>query len=231
MKFLKNTFLPLAFYFLMIPCVSQSVGLKDNATEGEAWRTADRLLESLGGKELWASTKVLYIKELAFPSSLKDSVIAEFWRDLEKPKYRSLIRGSNLERETVWSKDGGWVVKNGVRTQMTKETVAEEVLNWYQEPYVMYHKLAIRDPSLQLVLKHEKRLEIYSMDGKRILCWFEMDANGGLLLWGNYYQGEVSEHVYGPGRQIGAFRMPSWGTATNGSWRFEYVDVKAITNE
>ena len=69
----------------------------------EAWKVADQLLESLGGREVWASTKILYVKEKAFPESLFHPVTAEFWRDLEKPAYRSVIDGYNFHEEKKWN--------------------------------------------------------------------------------------------------------------------------------
>ncbi len=202
----------------------------DSTADSTAWQAAERLVESLGGAERWAATKILYVKEKAFPASLKHPVTAEFWRNMERPAYRSVITGPGLRRETQWSEDGGWVIRNGEHTEMTAEALAEEVFYWLQEPYVMYHKLAARDPALHPVLKEGNRLEVYWGDGGRLLCWFDLDASGALLRWGNFYQGEVSEHVYGPIRAVGDFKMPAWGTSTSGSWRFEYIDARSVSN-
>lgn len=199
-----------------------------NAEPTAEWQAADRLVESLGGQKVWAETKTLYVKEKAFPQSLDHSVTAEFWRDLEKPEYRSLVTGPNLRRETQWSEDGGWVVMNGKRTEMTAGAVQADVFAWAQEPYVVYHKLAVRDPSLHLVLVGENRLEVYLGEGGRLLCWFDLDANGALLRWGNFYQGELSEHVYGPIKPVGDYHLPAWGTSVSGSWRFEYLEARSV---
>jgi len=183
------------------------------------------MLEGLGGREVWASARTLYVRERAFPASLDEPITAEFWRDLEIPAYRSLIEGASIRRETRWSEKGGWVIRNGVRSELTEDDIRTNISEWRQEPYVMYHKLAIRDSSLHLKLVDDNRLEIFDGENGKLLCWFVVDASGALLIWGNYYEGKVSEHVYGPLRDFGRVRMPAWGTSTTGSWRFEYEDV------
>jgi transglutaminase-like putative cysteine protease len=94
----------------------------------------------------------------------------------------------------------------------------------------MYHKLAMRDPSLHLVMAQENRIEVYLGEGGRTLCWFDLDANGALLRWGNFYQSEKSEHVYGPIKPVGEFQLPAWGTSTSGAWRFEYLDARSVNS-
>ena len=193
------------------------------------WVIADRLLESLGGRQVWAEARSLYVRERAFPASLDTPVTAEFWRDLERPAYRSLIVGESIRRETVWSEAGGYTVRDGVRSDMPADRLRSEIADWRQEPHVMYHKLARRDETLDLRLKGDDRLEIFDRESGELLCWFVVDVSGALLRWGNYYQGEVSEHVYGPLHDFGDVRMPAWGTSTTGSWRFEYEAVQPLT--
>ena len=228
MHVIKN--LTTSFVLIGLLCCTNNLSIaQSKIQDADAWRMADQLLESLGGREVWARTKILYVKEKAFPESLYHPVLAEFWRNLEQPAYHSIIVGNELRRETVWDTKGGWVNQNGTRNNISDKEIAQEVNDWAQEPYVMYHKLAIRDPLIRPVLKDDA-LQIYEANSDRLLCWFRVDAHGRLLMWGNYYQGEVSEHVYGPTKPIGEFVMPAWGTATNGSWRFEYLEVKAVDN-
>jgi len=191
----------------------------------EAWQVADRILDNLGGREPWASARSLYVREKAFPAGIEGPLVAEFWRDLETPVYRSLIVGPSIRRETRWSKNSGWVNRDGVRTEMSADAIRSEISGWRQEPYVMYHKLALHDSSLHLVMANNNRLEIFDGEGGALLCWFVVDASGAPLRWGNVFDGEINEHVYGPLRNFGPIRMPAWGTSTTGSWRFEYQDV------
>ena len=45
---------------------------------------ADRMLESIGGKALWAKIRTLYVIEKS-RSEKGDGIIGEFWRDLQYP--------------------------------------------------------------------------------------------------------------------------------------------------
>jgi hypothetical protein len=198
--------------------------------QGRAQDVADRLVEGLGGREVWANARTLYVREKAYPSSQAAPVTAEIWRDLHVPAYRSIIAGEGLRRETHYSEAGGWTIRNGVRTVMTPELLAAEIADWKTEPYVIYHRLARRDPGLRLALVNDRRLEVYDRTSGELISWFVVDVAGMLVLWGNYYEGKVSEHVYGPLVPFGRFRMPKWGAATDGSWRFEYEVVRATAD-
>jgi hypothetical protein len=193
----------------------------------DPWVFADRLVASLGGRAVWAAARTLYVRESAYPPSIAGPVTVEIWRDLQAPAYRSILRGSGIQRELHFSEQVGWRVRDGVRTTLSAQELAEEIADWRTEPYVLYHRLARRDSTLRLVMRSPNRLDVFDNSGSDIIGWFVADSAGALLLWGNYYQGQISEHVYGPLRPLGRFRMPAWGAATDGSWRFEYVEIRA----
>lgn len=226
---LKKSIVSIIVLTSVICSTYQLSNAQNTSLDSEAWQVADQLLESLGGRKVWADTKIIYVKEKAFPESLFHPVTAEFWRNLEKPEYHSIIVGHDFRQETVWDEKSGWINRNGKKKDISNEDIAQEMSDWSQQPYVVYHKLAIRDPLIHPVLK-DGDLQIYEGDGGRLLCWFRMDAHGRLLMWGNYYKGEINEHVYGPTKPIGEYVMPAWGTATNGSWRFEYLELKSVEN-
>jgi hypothetical protein len=200
-----------------------------NQAMGDPWRVADRMIETLGGRQRWASVRWLYVKETVYPAGIEGPVSAEFWRDLEQPNYRSVIVGPSLTIETRWSQDGGFVIRNGERREMSAEVLQQEIDGSRNDPYHIYHRLARRDPPLHLVLENDTRLNVFEGEGGPLLCWFVVDASGAPLRWGNYFDGEVNEHVYGPLRELGEFTMPAWGTSTTGSWRFEYEEARVTS--
>jgi hypothetical protein len=222
---IRRTIITTVCVILLIGVEVKTENLQTKQSTNEAWKVADRMIESIGGQQVWAVARSLYVRELAYPASVQGPLTAEFWRDLEKPAYRSVITGPGLRRETRWNEQGGWVIRDGVKTTMTTEKLKSEITGWRNEPYILYHKLALRDPSLHLAVSEGNRLEIFERSGGPMLCWFVVDSSGALLMWGNLYEGEVNEHVYGPLRDFGKVRMPAWGTSTTGSWRFEYQEV------
>ena len=91
--------------------------LFSNAQADDAQAVVDTLLESLGGKQVWAEARAIYIRETAYPASMSDPVNAKFWRDLEKPIYRSVLTAPGTERKTWRTATSGWSERNGERSE------------------------------------------------------------------------------------------------------------------
>ena len=61
---------------------------------------------------------------------------------------------------------------------------------------------------------------------ERLLCWFQVAPNGVLLGWGNFFDGVVNQHYYGPVVPFGPAKLPKFGATSNGSYRFEYLTAR-----
>jgi hypothetical protein len=120
----------------------------------------------------------------------------------------------------------GWVRRNGELRRMSGEELAVEIQGLKQEPYSIYHRLAENDPALRVELRENDSV-LYAYDAdERVLCWFQLDGKGGLVGWGNFFDGSVNQHHYGPIADMGDVNLPRWGAASNGSFRFEYVSAR-----
>ncbi|MGH8251501.1 MAG: hypothetical protein ACREVI_12530 [Steroidobacteraceae bacterium] len=108
---------------------------------------------------------------------------------------------------------------------MTPEALAADLQGLRQEPYSIYHRLARRDPALRVELRNESDLYVYDRD-ERLLAWFQVSPNGKLLGWGNFYDGTVNQHYYGPLVEFDGVRLPKFGATANGSYRFEYLSAR-----
>lgn len=127
------------------------------------------------------------------------------------------------------SPQGGWIEENGVRRAMAAEELAAELQGLRQEPYAIYHRFAHNDSALRVELR-SNNTAIYVYDtGERLLCWFNIAGNGDLLGWGNFYDGAINQHYYGPVADMGDANLPRWGSASTGAFRFEYVSA-TLTN-
>ena len=121
---------------------------------------------------------------------------------------------------------GGWDLRDGTLVPLGPAALAIELQGLKQEPYAIYHRLASNDPGLRVELRDQNAtLYVYDRD-ERVLCWFQLDATGGLSGWGNYYDGAINQHHYGPVADMGDVNLPKWGAAANGSFRFEYVSAR-----
>ena len=145
-------------------------------------------------------------------------------RDFERPA-RLLVAVTATGTRTEWlSPEGGWTRRNGVVTPMPPERLAAELQGLAQEPYAIYHRIARSDPRLRVELRDSTNLYVFDGD-ERLLCWFQRAPNGTLLGWGNFYDGAINQHYYGPLVDVGSARLPKFGAAANGSFRFEYVSA------
>jgi hypothetical protein len=186
----------------------------------EAVHAAERLLEQAGGAATWRKP-VLEARERGHLSS---GQVAELTitRDLARPARR--LESRTPQRTIVeWiSPDGGWIQRNGEKVSLTAEALAAELQGLRQEPYAIYHRLALRDPRLRAELRDGGALYFFDGD-ERLLCWFQLAPNGVLLGWGNFYDGAINQHWYGPVADMGDANLPRFGVAASGGFRFEYL--------
>ena len=107
--------------FLTGDCISAEGGLTGDP---EAISRMHRMLEGLGGKEIWANARSLYTMERARHPSYGDGIVATFWRDLEQPGERVELKHSKLKVSYAWNESGGWISRDG----KVREFIEVEVL-------------------------------------------------------------------------------------------------------
>jgi hypothetical protein len=189
--------------------------------DAEARAAAERLLEHAGGRDAWAGARTFYVEERVFLASGEIGQL-RIWRDLETGN-RRLERASPAGHYAEWlSSEGGFEVRDGVVSNYAPEDLAIELQGLRQEPYAIYRRLAVRDPELRVQLRDKTSLLVY--DGQeRLLCWFLLDGKGRNISWGNFWNGSINQHYYGPTVDFGDANLPKWGVSSTGSFRFEYV--------
>lgn len=182
---------------------------------------SERMLEQVGGRDAWAKVRTFYVEERAFQRTGEIAQL-KIWRDFESGS-RRLERSTPTTRFAEWlSPNGGFEVRDGVQRPLPAVELAMELQGLRQEPYAIYRRLALRDPTLRLQLRNESSLYIY--DGEEnLLCWFVLDDTGAPTSWGNFWNGAINQHNYGPLADMGDVRLPKWGSSTTGAFRFEYV--------
>lgn len=212
---MRSWLLASLFYAFVSPAAAQIRG------EPAATAAADRLLEHVGGRAAWASARTFYVEERVFLRS-GDVAQLKIWRDLQTGN-RRLERASPSGRFIEWlSASGGYEVRDGVARDLPPEDLAIELQGLAQEPYAIYRRLALRDRGLRAQLREDGTLNIYDRD-ERLLCWFLLDGKGAPVSWGNFWNGSINQHYYGPLADMGDANLPKWGVSTTGAFRFEYV--------
>ena len=195
--------------------------------EPAAVAAAERLLAAVGGREAWRSARTFYVEERVYLASGEVGDL-RIWRDLNSGARR-------IERKTPTSIFKEWLAagegfdsRDGKLRRMPPEELAMERRGLMQEPYAIYRRLALEDPTLRVELRDPRSL--YVLDGdKQLLCWFLLNDAGALMSWANVYNGAINQHYYGPIVPVGDVRLPKWGASPTG-FRFEYVGAKFLAD-
>jgi len=209
----------------MVLAVASAASAAPATAEGirgtpEAVAAAERLLEQAGGAAAWRKP-VFEVRERGYLSSGQVTELT-ITRDLARPARRFESRRPDRTVIEWISPDGGWIQRDDEKVSMSAEALAAELQGLRQEPYAIYHRLALRDPRLRVELRDGGALHFFDGD-ERPLCWFQLAPNGVLLSWGNYYDGAINQHWYGPVADMGDANLPRFGVSANGSFRFEYL--------
>jgi hypothetical protein len=193
--------------------------------EPAAVDAARQLLAQAGGAEAWRSPH-FEVRERVYLSS---GAVAELRIARDLSAYSRVLESVRPGKRIVeWiSSDAGWVERDGKVTPMSAAELAAERQGLRQEPYAIYHRIARDDPALRVELRDDGQVFFFDSD-ERLLCWFQRAPNGVLLAWGNFYDGAINQHYYGPARDFGRYRLPRFGISSSGSMRFEYTAARAL---
>ncbi|MCG8435794.1 MAG: hypothetical protein MJA83_17365 [Gammaproteobacteria bacterium] len=225
-SWLARTIFGIVFLFSMFvasaaesprPALSQLKGTS------EARAAAERMLETLGGKQAWGSDDATLITvQRVYRRSNGEMGINKIWRGLDEHTRAIQYESPVYQFKEYLGRNNGWRSRNGEKEEIPTEELQQELRDLRQSPYYVYRRLAKGGKGLTVELVEDgRRLNVYEND--KILCWFLLDGKGVPYSWGNFYQGRVSQHFYGPLFDAGEAKFPRWGSAIDGSWRFEYI--------
>jgi len=157
------------------------------ASDPEAAAQVERLLEAMGGRELWAN---LQSAEATTETEVEQSGTwrtrtAHVWRFFDRAENR--VEQSAL-RETTTVIDGtpGWVDGNLGIKNVSNGTYRSLVLTVRRWLYSVLHQLAVEDSILVATLNEEGRLVLSDRLGE--VLWIELGENGRPLRSG-YFDG------------------------------------------
>ena len=226
--------MPRIFSALLVACLSWlTTGVLAHAQptvrgEPAAIEAAEVLLRQVGGREVWRK-RTFIVEEIVH---LGNGETGRLWigRDFERGA-RLLERTTPTQTYREWvAPEGGWIMRNGELRIMDSAELTTNVRGRRTEPYAIYHRLARNDPALRFELR-DNGLSLFVFDGdERLLCWFRLASNGTLRGWGNFYNGRINEHHYGPLVDRGDANVPQFGAeAEVGGFRFEYTRARLRT--
>lgn len=194
------------------------------ASDPDAVRMARAMMAAMGDRRLWVNATWLYVQESAHYAARPGAHTAEYWRRFDAPGYWGRVEGPAFSSRSAFDRTGGWVFRNGVLTELSRERLQEQVGWWPREIYTMYHRLAKEERSLRLhtVPANPRRFLVLDDATGEDLCWFEVGGDGAIAKWFTRFGTTEVEYLYGPLKQFGPIRMPAWGALVDGSFRFFY---------
>jgi hypothetical protein len=201
----------------------------------QARAAVGRMLETLGGEEVWAAGRTIRI-QLRGHMALEAQIWEEtFWIDLQVPRGRYEISTGNSRRVIAWTTGAGWELRGDSLEHFDRERIDFEHAYWTREPNVIFHRLAAATPATRVVVDstEDELTRITAIDAAtgETLCWFAVNVSGAPVKWGTTLGDLTLEHVFGPlGPYEGGIRIPQWGATVGGVWRYEHLDA-ALTVE
>jgi len=193
----------------------------------EAIDLAGKMIERLGGTEVWSETRSLYLEYEGWRSDPAQPVDERAWRDLQEPRQHVIFEGRRSDVTFNMTPESSWLEFSEREPRIfTAEEHANNLDFWNFDFYTIIHNLARGDERLRLSFEEPRTVRIKGPGGAD-WGWFEIDATGQPIRWGAPDRDDQLEYLYGPVKAYGNFNFPAWGTAANGFWRFEYkvVDV------
>ena len=211
---------------LLVPAamigVSAAQELKGDA---EAVALAEKMIDRLGGADIWSDAKTLYLEYEGWRASPPQAVDERAWRRLDTPEQKVTFEGRRGDTTFHMTPDASWLAFSG--RDPRRFNAEEHALNlsfWNYDFYTILYNLARGDERITLRFEEPQTIRIRGPQDAD-WGWFEIDATGQPVRWGASYGDEALEYIYGPVRAYGNINFPAWGTARDGSWRFEYTTV------
>ncbi len=191
--------------------------------DGEAISAVQRMLERLGGREIWARTRSLYTEFEGWRTSPTEPVVEKAWWDFAQSRQRYELEARSFYKTFALSPQGSWSNNSGMVTRDDSPTHRARLDLFPFLTLPSLHGLAAGDARVILGWAAPNRVIMRSIDGRE-RSWWEIDESGAPIRWGTVsIDGSNVEYVYGPLRPFGNVNYPAWGAKTDGSFRFNYT--------
>ena len=194
-----------------------------NAQEPDAEGLAEKMLDRLGGRTVWAELRNTINGSQQNRADEPTVVYAVITMDFERPRFRIETTAQDLHLIRVIDGKNSWRLRRSGKIEDVPESLFNDEMNWYASHlYRTIHRVAARDPSLSLNIGIDGRLVISSND-RRIL-WLKLDAKGEPFAFGALDDDLGS--LSGPWDVVkDGIHHPRWISSSDGTWR---AAVKAL---
>ena len=193
----------------------------------EAIAEAEAMVETMGGKEIWAQLKSVHFVHEWWPFYRVDSYIENEILDLTGPRSWVEMKSEIFHRLRAYSPEHKyWNIVNGEFSYASEEAFDNAM---ERAPYSIYRiarGIAIGDPYYEVRfgkgdIPRSRRLEFYGPDGE-MHGWIILNARKEPLVWATTQY----RYTFGPMRRYGNLWVPGWAVYENGAFLYEMISLK-----
>lgn len=214
-----------SFLFLFHNCKNDppTESIQTSVFEGqkEAVQSAEMMFKALGGKEVWAKLKSLYIHAIHEEPNLEYPYESHIWRDLDDFKMRIEQRSPEFNIIALFSNEKveiQYLHRDSMRW-FSEEALEEEKYSHEHNVYVLFKKLATQS-GISVQLGEDNQLDFY--DGEEWLCGFILnEKNLPFRFFSPNPDGTNAESHFKIWNTVDGLTHPAGGGPVDGDFEYE----------
>jgi len=212
-------------FVLVHPGLAQG-GQQGVRGEPQAVAEAEAMVETMGGKAIWAELKTVHFVHEWFIWNRIDSYIENEILDLTGPRSWVEMKSEIYHRIRAYSPEHKyWNIVNGQFSYASEESFQNAM---ERAPYSIYRiarAVATGDSSYETrfgktEIGNRPRLEFYGEDGK-LHGWIMLNARKEPLVWATTQY----KYMFGPMKRFGNLRVPKWAVTGEGAVTYEMISL------
>lgn len=207
---------------LLAMCLSATASAVDPSSEPGA--LSQTMLDAIGGRAVWAEMTGTVNTSRQYRLTEPTTVTATITMEFRRPRFRIETTAPGLHLIRVIDGEDSWRLnRNGVVESLPADSLAAD-LRWFSgHVYRTLHRIAARDPKLELTVSEQGRLMV-SEAGTRI-AWFAVDDRGEPYAFGSHDDDVGS--ITGPWNVVrDGVHHPAWVARPDGAWRAAVIDFQ-----
>lgn len=196
--------------------------------EPEAIELAQRMVEAMGGEEIWSQIQSVHFVHNWYPYHREDVYLENEILDLTGPRSWVDMKSEIYHRVRAYSPEFFyWSHENGElstdKGKRFENAISRAPFNLYR----LARAIARDDPSYAVTLTDgdipgSQQLQFSGPDGE-VGGYVILNARHEPLVWAtNQYR-----YTFGPMKQFGSVRLPNWAVYENGATLYEMVSFTA----
>lgn len=187
---------------------------------------AEAMVETMGGKEIWAQLESVHFVHEWYPWYRVDSYIENEILDLTGPRSWVEMKSEIHHRVRAYSPEHGyWSIVNGEFSYGDQERLKNAL---ERAPYSIYRvarAVALGDEHYEIRfgegdIPRSRRLEFYGPDGE-MHGWIILNVRKEPIVWATTQY----RYTFGPMKQFGNLRVPDWAVYENGITRYQMISL------